>query len=565
MIDDRGELCPSGVIGELLIGGATVTHGYDDVESDRFSSSSPFGPGRTFRSGDRAAVFAGELHFHGRLDDQLNAGGLRIEPTEIEVVLQAVQGVEAAVVVARDLREFEIRLATAEPIRLADVMRRAADSDDPLSALDVELTSEARASLVAHLEGDATVVDLDVIDADLAATLPPTARPRVIQLHERLPRLPNGKLDRTAIAALPVTTSTRPPSIAAGPNGTVDQIVSFFCDVLERSDVGPDDDFFEAGGESLLALELLMRIEQRYNIRPRVSVLFEARTPRQLAASLDLDGDRTGDEGDDALVLQPGDGELPPLWIWPGSDGALLIFEQLIGRLDPQLRVLGVEYPGTRGERAPFDTIEELGGYCYEALTAAQPTGPYRMLGYSTGGLVAVDVARRLLETGEDVEYLGVIEAGLAGVTDPRGRAAKFVEAWQSRGPRFAAGRLRSSGQVLADEVTATLRRSLEDQAIERFGVRPSDRRLFLEMEHQLRAASLSYQPPTIDADIVVYLGDDASTHWVTAMTRGWGSVAGRRLRVVHAEGSHIRNTMLLAPHVESLAAALAADLAVAQ
>ena len=256
-------------------------------------------------------------------------------------------------------------------------------------------------------------------------------------------------------------------------------------------------------------------------------------------------------------MLQPGDGDAPPLWIWPGSDGALLVFEQLVGRLDRQLRVLGVEYPGTRGERAPFDTIEELGRYCYEALVTAQPAGPYRMLGYSTGGLVGVDVARRLLDAGEDVEYLGVIEAGLAGVADPRGRVAKFVEAWRTRGPRFAAARLRSSSQVLTDEVKDTLRRSLEDVAIERFGVRPSDRRLFLGMEHHLRVASLEYQPPRVDAGIVLYLGDDASEHWTTAMTSAWGAVTTRPLEVVRVDGSHIRNTMLLAPHVGSIAAAI--------
>jgi thioesterase domain-containing protein/acyl carrier protein len=558
IVDRRGELCPSGVIGELLIGGATVTGGYDGLSSDRFSTMSAFGPGRTFRTGDRAAVSAGQLYFHGRLDEQLSVGGLRIEPIEIEIACETVAGVEAAVVVARDLREFTVRLATAAPHRLAEVMRRAVDSDDPRSVLDAELTDDAHASIVAHLEGD--VVDLGVLDAHLAATLPPTAIPSSIHVHERLPRLPNGKIDRAAVAALPVTTSRRPSPVVLDATEALDQIVGFYRDVLERADVGPDDDFFGAGGQSLLALELFMRIEQHYAIRPRISVLFEARTPRQLVAALGLEGDAISD---DALVLQAGSEGSRPLWIWPGSDGALLIFEQLVSRLDPALRVLGVEYPGTRGERPPFETIEALGEYCYEVLIAAQPAGPYRMVGYSTGGLVAIDVARRLLETGEDVEYLGAIEAGLAGVADPRGRPAKFVAAYKQRGLRFATERLRSSTLVLADELSARTRRSLEDLAIERFGVRPSDRRLFLEMEHRLRDASLRYDAPTIDAEITLHLGEDASTHWITAMTRAWEQVAGRRLRVVHVSGSHIRNSMLLAPHVDSLAAAMTADLAV--
>ena len=80
-------------------------------------------------------------------------------------------------------------------------------------------------------------------------------------------------------------------------------------------------------------------------------------------------------------------------------------------------------------------------------------------------------------------------------------------------------------------------------------------------MEHHLREASLDYRPPTIDTDITLFLGDDASTHWINAMTAAWRSVAGRHLEVLCVEGSHIRNTMLLVPHVESLADALAADI----
>ena len=553
VVDRSGALCPAGVVGELLIGGATVTAGYDTGDSDRFADSSPLGPGRVFRTGDLAAVSDGLLYYHGRRDDQLNIGGLRVEPAEIESALEAIDGVVSAVVVARDLRSVDRLIAASPPDRLAEAMRRSADATDPAAALAHELADGGHASLVAHVETRGGI-DPVMLRAHLADMLPPASRPVVVEAHPMLPRSPNGKLDRAVIAGLPVSATAAPARPGAAGDGSVETLTGFFGEVLGRHDIGPDDDFFHEGGDSLLALELLVRIEQRFGIRPRVSVLFDSRTPRTIAASLGLEGESPGPSDDAALVLRDGDTGVPPLWLWPGADGVLLLFQPLVARLDPGLRVLGVEYPGTRGERTPFDSVEEIGEYCHRALLAAQPEGPYRMLGYSLGGLVAVDVAQRLLADGNEVEYVGAIESGLAGVADRRGRMAKFADAWRGRGPRFAVSRMRSSLRTRAKVAGARLRTALEGRVIERFGLRPSDRLLFLRMEDRLRDAGLRYRPPALDTEVHVYLGDDATDQWLAAMTKEWGAVAGRGLHVEHVSGSHVDNSMLREPDVASVA-----------
>ncbi|MGI9643906.1 MAG: amino acid adenylation domain-containing protein, partial [Ilumatobacteraceae bacterium] len=560
VVDHSGELAPVGVVGELVIGGTTVTAGYDTIESDRFLVESHLGPGRAFRTGDLAAVVDGQLYYHGRQDDQLNVGGIRVEPAEIEAAIEAVDGIDTAVVIARDLRPLDHRIANAAPARLADAMRRSADAEDPADALAGELADAHHGSLVAHVEA-ADEVDLGRLRTELTATLPATMRPTVVRAHQRLPRLPNGKLDREAIATLPVAAPTRSGFPGGTHDGVVELLIGYFGEVLGRDDIGPDTDFFDEGGDSLLALELLIRLERRFGIRPRVSILLDARTPRAIAAALDLGGDAPGPSDETALVLREGTADQMPLWLWPGADGVPLLFTSLIARMDPGLRVLTVEYPGTRGERPPFASVEEIGEYCHRALVAAQPDGPYRMLGYSVGGLVAVDVARRLLADGREVEYVGAIEAGLAGVSDPRGRAAKVAGAWRERGARFAAQRMVGALRLEAKITGERLRTGIEGWAIQRFGLRPSDRLLFQRMKEQLGEAGLRYRPPAIDADVRVYLGADASDHWLAAMTREWGAVAGDRLLVEQVDGSHVDNSILHEPDVGSLAVSVSAAL----
>ena len=125
----------------------------------------------------------------------------------------------------------------------------------------------------------------------------------------------------------------------------------------------------------------------------------------------------------------------------------------------------------------------------------------------------------------------------------------------------FAAGRVASSLRIRVRERAREMRTGLEAFATERFGMRPSDRALFLRMQHELRAAGMRYEPPELDVEITVYLGEDASEHWRSVMTREWGAVAGGGLDVVTVDGSHIDNTMLLEPDVSSIAASVDASL----
>ncbi|MTA15407.1 MAG: amino acid adenylation domain-containing protein, partial [Actinobacteria bacterium] len=285
--DDRER--PAGVIGELVIGGPGVTAGYlgdGDATARRFTTldGEP-----VFRTGDRAVVRDGTVLFLGRGDHQLNLGGVRAEPEEIERVLCGVAPVSAAIVTTHDPRSLEQLMAAASPADLQVAMASAATALDPALALSEALRSAIPGDprLVAHLEADGGLaVDLDAVRAHVRAVLPPLLRPSRYVVHDRLPRTPNGKLDRDAADALPLDTDPptghepaeptdgRTPAVSTPStlSTVVDEVRRQFRSVL-GSEVGADESFFDVGGHSLLALDLVQRLERATGVRVTVATL----------------------------------------------------------------------------------------------------------------------------------------------------------------------------------------------------------------------------------------------------------------------------------------------------
>ncbi len=569
--------CPAGVVGELIVGGPTVAEGYDGHESDRFLTETDLGPGRAFRTGDRAALVDGVLWFHGRIDEQLNAGGVRIEPGEVERSLELLAGIESAVVVATDTRSLEEKIRTAGEDMLRTALRTSARSADPSAVLADLLADPARAVIVAHLEGDEVSIDPTELRRNLRATLPPASIPAIFSVHQRLPRSPNGKLDREAATTLEVRPlPARSPlegSITTGGPG-LEEFVAIWRIALDRPDVGPDDDFFDMGGDSLRALELLFAIEQRYGVRPRVSALFEARTPRALYAPLGPDGSRRSDVDDRVVVVREGahagtsktGSTAAPLWLVPGAGGVLLVFQPLIERLDLGMRMLGVEYAGTKGECAPSETIEEIADFVHRCIVQAQPNGPYRLMGYSVGGLVAVEVARRLMHQNHEVELLMAIESGLSDGSSAKGMRRRINEQLEKGDLAAAAGLVAKTLRIRSGEwagrIGESFRTFVEHQAVNRYGLRPSDRIVFDRMLAVSTEAGMRYRPTMIDLRVVLYLGVDGGDAWVDLLRRLWSDVAGRGLDLHRVPGSHFHGTTLTEPHVALLADLISQELA---
>lgn len=343
VVDGAGAPAGIGVPGELLLAGAQLARGYvgrPELTAERFGEA--FGE-RVYRTGDLARRRAdGALEYLGRCDDQVKLRGQRIEPGEVEATLLRHPGVTQAAVVLRE--------------------------DMP-----------GGAGLVAYVVGEA-----GGLREHAARTLPEAMVPAAIVALDALPVTANGKLDRRALPAPALPDVT----LAVPATPREETLCRLFAEVLGRRRVGPADGFFELGGHSLLALELLGRITTELGPGLTVAALFAAPTPAGLAARL-AGGD---DAGALAPVLSLRPGSAPALFCLPPAGGLGWCYAGLLRHLPPERPVHALQGLGL-GEPASLDALAELH---LERIRALQPEGPYHLLGWSVGGVLAQAIAARL-------------------------------------------------------------------------------------------------------------------------------------------------------------------------
>ena len=225
MLDAHGGLSPIGVAGELYIGGAGLARGYlnrPELTAERFVAS-PFQPGeRLYRTGDRVRWREdGVIEFLGRIDHQIKLRGYRIEPGEIEAVLQEDGAILQSLVMLREDRPGDKRL-------------------------------------VAYVVGQG--IDVEAQRARLKGRLPDYMIPSALMVLDSLPLTPNGKVDRKA---LPVPEQDADASGYQAPRTPIETtLADIWGDTLKLSQVGIHDNFFDLGGHSLLAVQLMERIHR---------------------------------------------------------------------------------------------------------------------------------------------------------------------------------------------------------------------------------------------------------------------------------------------------------------
>ncbi|MGQ0593712.1 MAG: amino acid adenylation domain-containing protein [Gammaproteobacteria bacterium] len=269
---------PAAVAGELCIGGAGLARGYlrrPELTAERFIPN-PFGdPGsRLYRTGDLARYRPdGNIEFLGRIDHQVKVRGFRIELGEIEAKLRQHPHVKEAVVLAREDRPGDRHLVAY----LAPQRGQEGGGESPLTA--------------EHLRDF------------LKDTLPDFMVPSAFLLLEALPFLPNGKVDRKALPAPETGTSTRDGK-AMEPRHAVDQaLVEIWTEVLGAKSIGIHDNFFDLGGHSLSAIQVMVRLQDRFNVELPVASLFEAPTIAELAMLVtQQQADGQGSQGLDSLL-----------------------------------------------------------------------------------------------------------------------------------------------------------------------------------------------------------------------------------------------------------------------
>ena len=383
VVDRHMHRVPAGAPGELLISGEGLAIGYlgdPDLTSARFVTIEGL---RFYRTGDLVRKRPdGDIEFLGRLDRQMKLRGFRIEPAEIEARLVEHPSVADAVVVARS-DQGQARLA-------AYVVRRS-----PESPVEEELRDHLR------------------------RTLPGFMVPDAITWIDRVPLNSNGKVDPSALPSPEwlFDSAISETDQAGGPDE--ERMSRVWRSALGRARVGPHDNFFSLGGHSLLAVKLFAEIEREYGVAMPLATLFQAPTVAALTRRV-LSDVVEQEPSRDLVAIQP-HGDRIPLFCVHSAGGTALEYRALAGHLGTNQPLFSLQAVGMEDNRPPHRTIEEMAGHYEEIVRRQYPSGPYLLAGWSSGGVVAYEMARRLTAAGAKVELLALFDSGFPADPPLRG------------------------------------------------------------------------------------------------------------------------------------------------
>nr|WP_246372157.1 non-ribosomal peptide synthetase [Gordonia humi] len=384
VLDDRLHPVPAGVPGELYLLGPQITRGYHGrraLTSARYPAApmvlgSEFVGQRMYRTGDLVRWSRdGRLEYVGRTDGQVQVRGFRVELGEIDDALTEAPRVHTAVTVADSESDQTVLHSYVTP----------APGAGPLDAASVRRA--------------------------VARRLPRHMVPTTVTVLDRLPMTAVGKVDRRALPD-PVAPST---VVGEAPVGeTEQQIADAFAAVLGTERIGRDDNFFDIGGDSLLATTLATRLRGTGH-RLTVPDVFAAPTPAELAAVLsdETAGDRSSSPAlAPLLTLRRGapDTANAPLFVIHPAIGLAWSFTTLLPHVDDGRAVYGLQNPALSGA-VPAESIDEIAADYVRRIREVAPHGPYRLLGWSLGGLIAHEVGVALQRAGEQVEQLVLLDS----------------------------------------------------------------------------------------------------------------------------------------------------------
>jgi amino acid adenylation domain-containing protein len=517
LLDAQGECVPIGVTGEIHIAGDGLARGYlnrADLTAERFVAD-PFGaPGaRMYKTGDLGRWRPdGTIEYLGRNDFQVKIRGFRIELGEIEARLAACDGVRDAVVIAREAAPGDTRLVA---------YLTAAPGAAPA-------TSTLRAAL--------------------ASTLPGHMVPSAFVMLAALPLTSNGKVDRKALPE-PDPGAAASHAYQAPAGEMENAIAAAWASVLKLARVGRDDNFFELGGHSLLVVQTVALLGAR-GIDTTVTELYGSPTVRLLSESLLRSGATVARQR--ALLVRRG--TQAALFLAHDGYGDTRYCSALASQLPASLPIYGLP-PAPR-----LDTVDAMARRLVGLMREVQPLGPYRIAGWSFGGLLAYQMARQLRASGERVEFLALIDTFLPGAAGAQDGYATPTEVLLEL-CAAQAGPASTSFEETFEHLRAS---SLMPPHFEGLSVTEVHAQCSYLQQHTHAMSRFHAEPLDVPVHLFVASAGADNERLASGPALGWQRcMPATLLHVRQVPGSHM--SMMRPPHVPVLAGHLAGALGAAR
>ena len=376
ILDPEHNPVPVGVSGELYIGGAGVGAGYinrPEQTADKFIPN-PFSNcinDRLYSTGDIVRYRPdGAIEFVGRQDFQVKIRGFRVELGEIEQALELHPDIQQAIVIAIPGSSGEKNLAAYYILRSA--------------------------------------LSIDDLRAFIRTQIPDYMVPMFFTSMDVFPLTTNGKVDRAALPQ-PKNNIKLNTSDFIAPSTPVEvQLVEIWERFLGISNISITDNIFDLGAYSLLILRMMAELEFTFKKALPINILFEAPTIQKLAPILGSSGPII-DRPKAIPFLERGN--KAPIFCMPGARNNLLFVHNLIKHWgDRDHPIYGIQEPLKEDSRPLPTTIQSCAAYYIEQIRSVQPEGPYHLVGYSIGGLIAYEIAQQLLAQGHTIALLGLLD-----------------------------------------------------------------------------------------------------------------------------------------------------------
>jgi amino acid adenylation domain-containing protein len=375
LLDDMGTEVALGEVGEIVVKSRYLSPGYwrKPTLTQAVFKEDPTGSGdRLYFTGDLGCKRPDGCLIHlGRKDFQVKIRGFRVEITEVEIALKSLAGIEDAVAVARD------------------------------DALGNKQLVAYLTTLPGHSPS------LKRLRNALCRKLPTYMVPTRFVVLPALPRLPNGKVALHDLPAPPAITSLGEEDHVPPTTPLELQLVRIWEEVLGVKPIGMKDNFFDLGGDSLLVASLMSHIEEQLNCEVSVASLLESSVLEQFARR--LNHQRLSSDTTSLVTIQPG-ANRPPFFCIPGAGGNPLQFLKLARYLGADQPLFAVQAQGFEGRATPLTSVEAMAEQALQVIGAAPLAGPYCLGGFSMGGLVALEIAQRLIATGKPVALLALLD-----------------------------------------------------------------------------------------------------------------------------------------------------------